>query len=81
MIMVYLSFSLFTCLRVYAMWGCDWKPMLVVAPLALAKPILYMVSNAISQDDGLAKDALVSRVDFDTSQTGGCPDRMRTALG
>ncbi|KAI0752826.1 hypothetical protein C8Q80DRAFT_1118138 [Daedaleopsis nitida] len=37
----YLSFTAFTILRVYGVWGRDWKPLLLVVPLALVKPILY----------------------------------------
>ena len=33
------------CLRVYGVWGCDWKPLIVVAPLALVRPILSTVSE------------------------------------
>ncbi|KAH9889273.1 hypothetical protein C8Q73DRAFT_654019 [Cubamyces lactineus] len=35
----YLAFSAFTCLRVYGVWGRDWKPLLIVLPLTLVKPI------------------------------------------
>ncbi|KAI0653342.1 hypothetical protein C8Q70DRAFT_927948 [Cubamyces menziesii] len=35
----YLAFSAFTCLRVYGVWGRDWKPLLVVLPLTLVKPL------------------------------------------
>ena len=31
-------------LRVYAIWGRDWKPLVIVIPIALVKPILYIVS-------------------------------------
>ncbi|EJF60686.1 hypothetical protein DICSQDRAFT_137227 [Dichomitus squalens LYAD-421 SS1] len=38
----YLAFAAFTTLRVYAVWGRDWKPLLLVVPLTLAKPVLQI---------------------------------------
>ncbi|KAI1790332.1 hypothetical protein LXA43DRAFT_1062142 [Ganoderma leucocontextum] len=37
----YFAFSAFTSLRVYGVWGRDWKPLLVVVPLTLIKPALW----------------------------------------
>ncbi|KAJ8474387.1 hypothetical protein ONZ51_g7257 [Trametes cubensis] len=42
----YLAFSAFTCLRVYGIWGRDWKPLLVVFPsLSIMKLILAVVKT------------------------------------
>ncbi|KAI0653343.1 hypothetical protein C8Q70DRAFT_1036878 [Cubamyces menziesii] len=38
----YLAISAFTCLRVYGIWGKDWKPLLIVVPLALVKPFVSL---------------------------------------
>ncbi|TBU33978.1 hypothetical protein BD311DRAFT_773874 [Dichomitus squalens] len=38
----YLAFAAFMSLRVYAIWGRDWKPLLLVVPLTLAKPVLQI---------------------------------------
>ena len=35
--------SAFTILGVYGVWGPDWRPLSVVIPLALIKPVLYIV--------------------------------------
>ena len=35
----------FTSLRVYGVWGRDWKPLLAVVPLTLIKPALIIVSK------------------------------------
>ena len=35
----------FTSLRVYGVWGRDWKPLLAVVPLTLIKPALIIVRN------------------------------------
>ena len=36
--------SAFTVLRVYAIWERDWRPLIVVVPLSLARPLLFIVS-------------------------------------
>ncbi|KAM5537917.1 hypothetical protein V8D89_008393 [Ganoderma adspersum] len=41
----YFAFGAFTCLRVYGVWGRDWKPLLVVVPLTLIKPVLLIYVN------------------------------------
>ncbi|KAI1790336.1 hypothetical protein LXA43DRAFT_510697 [Ganoderma leucocontextum] len=41
----YLAFAAFTILRVYAVWGRDWKPLLVVIPLSLARPLLFIAGS------------------------------------
>ncbi|KAI0351958.1 hypothetical protein OH77DRAFT_1498209 [Trametes cingulata] len=41
----YLAFTAFTTLRVYGVWGRDWKPLLIVLPLSLVRPILLMYEN------------------------------------
>ncbi|KAI0365086.1 hypothetical protein BV20DRAFT_954980 [Pilatotrama ljubarskyi] len=41
----YLAFTAFTTLRVYGVWGRDWKPPLIVLPLSLVRPILLMYEN------------------------------------
>ena len=40
----YFALSTFTVLRVYSMVDRSWKPLVIVIPLALVKPILAMVS-------------------------------------
>ncbi|TFK90250.1 hypothetical protein K466DRAFT_597097 [Polyporus arcularius HHB13444] len=40
-IMNYFAMASFTILRVYGVWGRDWKPLLLVIPLTLVKPALY----------------------------------------
>ncbi|KAI9059899.1 hypothetical protein FKP32DRAFT_1579041 [Trametes sanguinea] len=42
----YLAFSVFTCLRIYGVWGRDWKPLLLVLPLTLVKPIAGIIEVA-----------------------------------
>ncbi|OSC97583.1 hypothetical protein PYCCODRAFT_1471755 [Trametes coccinea BRFM310] len=42
----YLAFSAFTCLRIYGVWGRDWKPLLFVLPLTLVKPIAGIIEVA-----------------------------------
>ncbi|KAI0645061.1 hypothetical protein C8Q79DRAFT_912324, partial [Trametes meyenii] len=42
----YLAFSAFTSLRVYAVWGRDWRPLLLVLPLTLVRPIGLMYESA-----------------------------------
>ena len=37
--------SVFAIIRVYAIWGNSWKPLIVVAPLSMARPILYLVRS------------------------------------
>ncbi|KAI0351956.1 hypothetical protein OH77DRAFT_1523650 [Trametes cingulata] len=41
----YLAFSAFTTLGVYGVWGRDWKPLLLVLPLSLVRPIFLMYEN------------------------------------
>ncbi|KAI8971010.1 hypothetical protein BD414DRAFT_501370 [Trametes punicea] len=41
----YLAFAAFTCLRIYAVWGRDWKPLLIVAPLTLVRPISGLIED------------------------------------
>ena len=36
-------YVVFTILRVYGIWGRDWKSLILVAPLALARPLLGIV--------------------------------------
>ena len=43
-ILGFLGLSLFTIVRVYAIWDRDWRPLIVVAPLALFRPAIYAVS-------------------------------------
>ncbi|KAM5537914.1 hypothetical protein V8D89_008390 [Ganoderma adspersum] len=43
----YFAFAAFTVIRVYAVWGRDWKPLLAVLPLSLARPILFMASSVL----------------------------------
>ncbi|KAI0645033.1 hypothetical protein C8Q79DRAFT_1011145 [Trametes meyenii] len=38
----YTSIATFTALRVYAVWGRDWRPLVVVLPLALVRPALLL---------------------------------------
>ncbi|KAI0669471.1 hypothetical protein C8Q78DRAFT_977408 [Trametes maxima] len=38
----YTSIASFTALRVYAVWGRDWRPLVVVLPLALVRPALLL---------------------------------------
>ncbi|KAI0740828.1 hypothetical protein C8Q76DRAFT_689554 [Earliella scabrosa] len=45
-ILNYLSFAAFTILRVYGVWGRDWKPLLLIIPLTLIKPIIYAIESA-----------------------------------
>ena len=40
-----LRYTAFTCLRVYGIWGKDWKPLLIVVPLAIVKPFVSLVST------------------------------------
>ena len=40
----YLAFSAFTVLRIFAVWDRDWKPLIIVIPLALVKPLIIIVS-------------------------------------
>ncbi|KAI0669521.1 hypothetical protein C8Q78DRAFT_1080235 [Trametes maxima] len=44
----YLAFSAFTSLRVYAVWGRDWKPLMLVLPLTLVRPIGLVYESAFS---------------------------------
>ncbi|KAH9851145.1 hypothetical protein C2E23DRAFT_733545, partial [Lenzites betulinus] len=37
--------SAFTSLRVYGVWGRDWRPLLLVLPLSLIRPLVIMVEN------------------------------------
>ncbi|KAM5537836.1 hypothetical protein V8D89_008478 [Ganoderma adspersum] len=39
----YFGFSAFTILGVYGVWGPDWRPLVVVVPLTLVQPVLYIV--------------------------------------
>ncbi|RDX48618.1 hypothetical protein OH76DRAFT_1483717 [Lentinus brumalis] len=39
----YFAFASFTILRVFGVWGRDWKPLLLVIPLTLVRPALYIV--------------------------------------
>ncbi|KAI0653346.1 hypothetical protein C8Q70DRAFT_1036957 [Cubamyces menziesii] len=41
-----LAFSVFVCLRIYGIWGREWKPLLIVLPLCLVKPILGIYETA-----------------------------------
>ncbi|RPD57853.1 hypothetical protein L227DRAFT_577549 [Lentinus tigrinus ALCF2SS1-6] len=41
----YIAFAAFTILRVYAVWGRDWKPLVVVVPLSVARPVLFVVTS------------------------------------
>ncbi|KAI0827781.1 hypothetical protein BC628DRAFT_1502229 [Trametes gibbosa] len=41
----YLSFAAFTTLRVYGVWGKDWRPLLLVLPLSLIKPLVIMAGT------------------------------------
>ncbi|KAI0325849.1 hypothetical protein GY45DRAFT_177285 [Cubamyces sp. BRFM 1775] len=41
-----LAFSAFACLRLYGVWGRDWKPLIVVLPLTLVQPILGIYEAA-----------------------------------
>ena len=41
----YLAFSAFTIIRVYAVWRCNWKPLVIVVPLALVRPAVFTVRN------------------------------------
>ncbi|KAH9849067.1 hypothetical protein C2E23DRAFT_906155 [Lenzites betulinus] len=41
----YMSLAAFTSLRVYGVWGRDWRPLLLVLPLSLTKPLVVMVEN------------------------------------
>ncbi|KAI0774927.1 hypothetical protein BD413DRAFT_611911 [Trametes elegans] len=52
--MNYLAFSAFTALRVYGVWGRDWKPLLIVLPLSLVKPalLIYESSNYVAIQQG-----------------------------
>ncbi|KAI0701015.1 hypothetical protein C8T65DRAFT_579979 [Cerioporus squamosus] len=43
----YFAFAAFTIIRVYAVWGRDWKPLVVVIPLSMARPILFIVSFSL----------------------------------
>ncbi|KAI0653338.1 hypothetical protein C8Q70DRAFT_937757 [Cubamyces menziesii] len=54
-----LALSTFTCLRIYAIWGRDWKALIFVLPLALFKPILgiYKTTDYTS---------------FEADDSGGC---------
>ncbi|KAI0644989.1 hypothetical protein C8Q79DRAFT_969050 [Trametes meyenii] len=38
----YLSIASFTALRVYAIWGRDWRPLVLVLPLSLVRPALTL---------------------------------------
>ncbi|KAI0700995.1 hypothetical protein C8T65DRAFT_559598, partial [Cerioporus squamosus] len=42
----YFAFASFTILRVYGVWGRDWKPLLLVIPLTLVRPALYIVESS-----------------------------------
>ncbi|CDO76736.1 hypothetical protein BN946_scf184813.g6 [Trametes cinnabarina] len=42
----YLAFSAFTCLRIYGVWGQDWRPLIFVLPLTLVKPIAGLIEVA-----------------------------------
>ncbi|KAI0629547.1 hypothetical protein C8Q77DRAFT_1220240 [Trametes polyzona] len=46
LIINYLAFSAFTVLRVYGVWGRDWRPLLVVLPISLVKPLVVAYENA-----------------------------------
>ena len=41
----YLGFSIFTIIRAWAIWDRDWRPLILVAPLALFRPVLSEVSS------------------------------------
>ena len=45
----YFAFSTFTVIRMYAILNRDWKPLVVVIPLALVKPILAIVSFILAR--------------------------------
>ncbi|PIL33714.1 hypothetical protein GSI_04339 [Ganoderma sinense ZZ0214-1] len=47
LVLNYFAFAAFTVIRVYAVWGRDWKPLLVVIPLSLARPVLFMASSVL----------------------------------
>ncbi|TBU37654.1 hypothetical protein BD309DRAFT_973604 [Dichomitus squalens] len=42
----YLAFAAFTIIRVYAVWGRDWKPLLVVIPLSMARPLFFIAGGS-----------------------------------
>ncbi|RPD57834.1 hypothetical protein L226DRAFT_540198 [Lentinus tigrinus ALCF2SS1-7] len=42
----YFAFASFTILRVYGVWGRDWKPLVIVVPLTLVRPALYIVESS-----------------------------------
>ncbi|KAI0800202.1 hypothetical protein C8Q74DRAFT_1235040 [Fomes fomentarius] len=44
-ILNYFGIALFTVLRVYGVWAGDWKPLILVIPLTIVKPILYIIEN------------------------------------
>ncbi|KAI0327900.1 hypothetical protein GY45DRAFT_1256064, partial [Cubamyces sp. BRFM 1775] len=49
-----LALSAFTCLRIYGIWGRDWRPLVFVLPLALLKPIseIYEASGYSPSQNG-----------------------------
>ena len=44
LILNYIAFAAFAVLRVYGVWDRDWKPLIILVPLALVKPIGTIVS-------------------------------------
>ena len=44
----YLALAAFTAIRVYGVWGRDWRPLVVVLPLALARPAYTIVRPHVS---------------------------------
>ncbi|KAI0827779.1 hypothetical protein BC628DRAFT_1418373 [Trametes gibbosa] len=44
-ILNYLAIALFTTMRVYGVWGRDWKPLLVALPLSFLQPVSLVPNN------------------------------------
>ncbi|KAH9935156.1 uncharacterized protein BXZ73DRAFT_100543 [Epithele typhae] len=47
-ILNYLSIAAFTALRIYAIWLRDWRPLVVVIPLSLVRPVEYLYISTMN---------------------------------
>ncbi|KAH9935154.1 uncharacterized protein BXZ73DRAFT_28803, partial [Epithele typhae] len=47
-ILNYLSIAAFTALRIYAIWLRDWRPLVVVIPLSLVRPVEYLYISTLN---------------------------------